>query len=102
MTMKRIAAASDQRMSGRHALLAVLVATILGTAFVVSKIGLETFSTALRFLFGATAAIFLPWPRISWLSAPAPVRIRRAMTGHGRIEGPLSAPAPARGRLDRI
>ena len=99
MTMKRIAAASDQRMSGRHALLAVLVATILGTAFVVSKIGLETFSTALRFLFAATAAIFLPWPRISWLSAP--VRIRRAMTGHGR-EGPLSAPAPARGRLDRI
>src|SRR5215470_13658262 len=70
MAMNNIAPASVQRMRAAHALLAVLVATIWGIAFVVSKIGLETFTppqlTALRFLFAASAAIFLPWPRVPW------------------------------------
>ena len=53
-----------------HIVLAVLVAVIWGIAFVVSKIGLETFSppqlTLLRFVVAAIAAIWLPRPRISW------------------------------------
>jgi O-acetylserine/cysteine efflux transporter len=46
-----------------------MVAAIWGIAFVVSKIGLESFSppqlTALRFMVGAVAAIVLPPPPIS-------------------------------------
>jgi O-acetylserine/cysteine efflux transporter len=57
-------------MRPRDVVLAVLVATIWGVAFVVSKVGLETFTppqlTALRFLVAATAVIFLPRPKIPW------------------------------------
>jgi O-acetylserine/cysteine efflux transporter len=53
-----------------HMLLAVLVAVIWGIAFVVSKIGLESFTppqlTALRFMVAAIAALWLPRPKISW------------------------------------
>ena len=59
-------------MKPLHIALAVLVATIWGVAFVVSKIGLESFTppqlTALRFLVAAVAAIWLPRPRIPWQS----------------------------------
>jgi O-acetylserine/cysteine efflux transporter len=58
-------------MKPLHIVLAVLVATIWGIAFVVSKIGLESFTppqlTALRFLVAAVAAIWLPRPRVLWL-----------------------------------
>lgn len=57
-------------MKPLHIALAVLVAVIWGVAFVVSKIGLESFTppqlTALRFIVAAIAAIWLPRPRISW------------------------------------
>ena len=71
MTMRPIAAALvQQRMRPLDAVLALLVATIWGVAFVVSKIGLETFTpsqlTALRFLVAAIAVIWLPRPQIPW------------------------------------
>jgi O-acetylserine/cysteine efflux transporter len=53
-----------------HIVLAVLVAVIWGVAFVVSKIGLESFSppqlTALRFIVAALAIVWLPRPAIPW------------------------------------
>lgn len=53
-----------------HIVSAIIVSTIWGIAFVVSKIGLEAFTpaqlTASRFIAAATAAIFLPKPKISW------------------------------------
>ena len=56
-------------MTHGHVALAIMVATIWGIAFVVSKIGLESFSppqlTALRFMVGAVAAVVLPPPPIS-------------------------------------
>jgi O-acetylserine/cysteine efflux transporter len=59
-------------MKPLHIALAVLVAVIWGVAFVVSKIGLESFTppqlTALRFIVAAIAAIWLPRPQISWTS----------------------------------
>ena len=59
-------------MKPMHIALAVLVAVIWGIAFVVSKIGLESFSppqlTALRFTIAAMAALWLPRPPISWTS----------------------------------
>ena len=62
----------QQPMKPLHIALAVLVAVIWGVAFVVSKIGLESFTppqlTALRFLVAAIAAIWLPRPRIPWRS----------------------------------
>ena len=52
-----------------HAALAILVASLWGVAFVVSKIGLAHFSpaqlTALRFLVAAVAVLWLPRPKIS-------------------------------------
>lgn len=69
MTM-RVAASGQSPMKPLHIVLAVLVAVIWGLAFVISKIGLESFTppqlTALRFLVAASAAIWLPRPRISW------------------------------------
>jgi O-acetylserine/cysteine efflux transporter len=57
-------------MKPSHIALAVLVAVIWGVAFVVSKIGLESFSpaqlTALRFVVASIAVIWLPRPPISW------------------------------------
>ena len=51
-----------------HVALAVVVAVIWGIAFVISKIGLESFTpaqlTVLRFMVAAVAAIWLPRPRI--------------------------------------
>lgn len=48
-------------MKPLHAALAILVAVIWGIAFVVSKIGLESFTppqlTALRFIVAAIAAL---------------------------------------------
>jgi O-acetylserine/cysteine efflux transporter len=68
--MNPVTPAPHQRMRPLDVALAVLVATIWGVAFVVSKIGLETFTppqlTALRFLVAATAVIFLPRPRVPW------------------------------------
>lgn len=53
-----------------HILLAVMVTVIWGIAFVVSKIGLESFSpaqlTAFRFLVASLAVIWVPRPKISW------------------------------------
>ncbi|MET3375467.1 O-acetylserine/cysteine efflux transporter [Variovorax boronicumulans] len=53
-----------------HMLLAVLVAVIWGVAFVVSKIGLESFTppqlAALRFLVAAVGVLWLPRPTVSW------------------------------------
>ncbi|MBT2333206.1 EamA family transporter [Variovorax paradoxus] len=53
-----------------HMLLAALVAVIWGVAFVVSKIGLESFTppqlTALRFLVAAMGVLWLPRPTVSW------------------------------------
>jgi O-acetylserine/cysteine efflux transporter len=53
-----------------HVMLAILVAVIWGIAFVVSKVGLESFTppqlTALRFMVAAVAAFWLPRPKISW------------------------------------
>ncbi len=57
-------------MKPLHVALAILVAVIWGIAFVVSKIGLESFTppqlTALRFIVAAIAALWLPRPAISW------------------------------------
>lgn len=59
-----------QSMKPLHIALAVLVAVIWGVAFVVSKIGLESFTppqlTALRFIVAAIAVIWLPRPRVPW------------------------------------
>ncbi len=53
-----------------HVGLAVLVAVIWGIAFVVSKVGLESFTppqlTALRFIVASLAVIWLPRPNIPW------------------------------------
>lgn len=53
-----------------HVALAILVAVIWGIAFVVSKVGLESFTppqlTALRFMVAAVAALWLPRPKVSW------------------------------------
>jgi O-acetylserine/cysteine efflux transporter len=53
-----------------HSALAVLVAIIWGIAFVVSKVGLESFTpsqlTTLRFMVAAVAALWIPRPKISW------------------------------------
>jgi O-acetylserine/cysteine efflux transporter len=53
-----------------HIALAIMVAVIWGVAFVVSKVGLESFSppqlTALRFAIAAIPALWLPRPQISW------------------------------------
>lgn len=53
-----------------HIILAVGVTTIWGIAFVVSKIGLESFTpaqlTAFRFLVASAAVIWLPRPKITW------------------------------------
>jgi O-acetylserine/cysteine efflux transporter len=63
-------ASSQTAMRLPHVALAVLVAVIWGVAFVVSKVGLESFSppqlTALRFAVVAVAAPFLPRPNIPW------------------------------------
>jgi O-acetylserine/cysteine efflux transporter len=71
MTM-RADASGQSSMKPLHIVLAVLVAVIWGVAFVVSKIGLESFTppqlTALRFLVAAVVAIWLPRPRIPWPS----------------------------------
>lgn len=57
-------------MKPQHIAVAILVSVIWGIAFVVSKIGLESFTppqlTALRFLVAATAVVWLPRPAISW------------------------------------
>jgi O-acetylserine/cysteine efflux transporter len=62
---------SGQRpMKPIHIVLAVMVAVIWGVAFVVSKIGLESFTppqlTALRFIVAALAAVWIPRPNIPW------------------------------------
>lgn len=65
-----VGSSARQPMKPLHIALAVLVAVIWGVAFVVSKIGLESFTppqlTALRFIVAAVAAIWLPRPKISW------------------------------------
>ena len=57
-------------MKPLHIVLAISVAVIWGIAFVVSKVGLESFSppqlTALRFIVASLAALWLPRPAISW------------------------------------
>jgi O-acetylserine/cysteine efflux transporter len=57
-------------MKPAHIILAILIAVIWGVAFVVSKVGLESFTppqlTALRFMVAGIAAIWLPRPAISW------------------------------------
>lgn len=57
-------------MKPAHIALAILVAVIWGIAFVVSKVGLESFSppqlTALRFIVASIAALWLPRPAVSW------------------------------------
>ncbi len=57
-------------MTPRDIALAVLVAVIWGFAFVISKIGLESFTppqlTALRFMVAAIPAFWLPRPAVSW------------------------------------
>ena len=62
--------ANQNSMKPLHIALAVLVAVIWGIAFVVSKVGLESFTppqlTALRFFIPAIAAIWLPRPNVSW------------------------------------
>jgi O-acetylserine/cysteine efflux transporter len=62
--------APSTSMKPAHIALAVLVAVIWGIAFVISKVGLESFTppqlTALRFIVAATAAIWLPRPNIPW------------------------------------
>lgn len=68
----RTTASGQSLMKPLHIVIAMLVAAIWGVAFVVSKIGLESFTppqlTALRFLVAAVAAIWLPRPRIPWPS----------------------------------
>jgi len=62
-------------MKPGHIALAILVAAIWGVAFVVSKVGLESFTpsqlTAVRFLVAAIAALWLPRPPIAWRSLVA-------------------------------
>jgi O-acetylserine/cysteine efflux transporter len=57
-------------MKPLHVTLAIMIAVIWGLAFVVSKVGLESFSppqlTALRFAIAAIPALWLPRPKISW------------------------------------
>ncbi len=57
-------------MKPLHVLLALAVAVIWGVAFVISRVGLETFSapqlTALRFIVASIAALLLPRPAIPW------------------------------------
>jgi len=59
---------SQPAMKPVHVALAVLVAAIWGVAFVVSKLGLQSFTppqlTALRFIIAGSAAIWLPRPNI--------------------------------------
>src|SRR5215470_12626074 len=61
----------QHRMRPLDVALAILVVTIWGVAFVVSKVGVETFTpaqlTALRFLVAAAAIIWLPRPQVPWL-----------------------------------
>ncbi len=70
MTVHGANTGSVRPMKPYHMGLAALVAVIWGIAFVVSKIGLESFTppqlTALRFMVAAVAAIWLPRPRIRW------------------------------------
>jgi len=58
----------QMNMSKAHIFLAILVAVIWGIAFVVSKIGLQSFTppqlTALRFIVAAFAVVWLPRPKI--------------------------------------
>jgi O-acetylserine/cysteine efflux transporter len=64
------AASAPIPMKPVHIALAVLVAFIWGIAFVVSKVGLESFTppqlTALRFIVAAVAVLWLPRPNIPW------------------------------------
>lgn len=57
-------------MRPSHIALAILVTTIWGVAFVVSKFGLETYTpaqlTAARFLVASLAVIVIPKPQIRW------------------------------------
>jgi O-acetylserine/cysteine efflux transporter len=57
-------------MKPLHMALAALVAVIWGVAFVVSKLGLESFSppqlTALRFVVASVPVLWLPRPAIPW------------------------------------
>jgi O-acetylserine/cysteine efflux transporter len=57
-------------MKPRHALLAMLVATIWGFAYVATRIALDTFSPPqlafLRFAIACLPAIFLPRPAVPW------------------------------------
>ena len=57
-------------MKPAHIALAILVSALWGIAFVVSKIGLESFTpaqlTALRFMVAGIAAVWLPRPMVSW------------------------------------
>lgn len=57
-------------MTPGHVGLATLVATVWGVAFVVSKVGLDSFTppllTALRFVIAALAVLWVPRPAISW------------------------------------
>src|ERR1700694_3673155 len=57
-------------MKPLHMGLAILVAVIWGIAFVISKVGLESFTppqlTALRFAVASIAALWLPRPRVPW------------------------------------
>jgi len=61
---------SQTRMSVRHMMFAALVASIWGIAFVLSKVGLESFTpsqlTFLRFSCAALGVLWLPRPSISW------------------------------------
>lgn len=70
MTVHGARSGSIRPMKPSHMVLAVLVAVIWGIAFVVSKIGLESFTppqlTALRFMVAAVGAIWLPRPRTPW------------------------------------
>ncbi len=61
---------AQKMMTPTHVALAILVAVIWGVAFVVSKVGLQSFTppelTALRFIVASLAAIWLPRPKIPW------------------------------------
>jgi O-acetylserine/cysteine efflux transporter len=71
MSLSNTPTGADQTvMKPIHVALAVLVAVIWGVAFVVSKVGLQSFTppqlTALRFIVAAVAVIWLPRPNIPW------------------------------------
>ena len=71
MSLSSTPTGADQTtMKPIHVALAVLVAVIWGVAFVVSKVGLQSFTppqlTALRFIVAAVAVIWLPRPNIPW------------------------------------